>query len=80
MANAGVKAFSVSGDVTVESEAVEVIRSATELLGGQLDVVINIVGFAAWADIMEIDDATWQLDISRNLTQHLYVAGRPGAR
>ena len=53
--------------------------SATELLGGQLDVVINIVGFAAWADIMDIDDATWQLDISRNLTQHLYV-GRAAGR
>jgi NAD(P)-dependent dehydrogenase (short-subunit alcohol dehydrogenase family) len=79
VANAGVKAFSASGDVTVESDAIELIRSATELLGGQLDVVINIVGFAAWADIMEIDDATWQLDISRNLTQHLYV-GRAAGR
>jgi 2-deoxy-D-gluconate 3-dehydrogenase len=79
VADAGVKAFSVSGDVTVESEAIEVVRSATALLGGQLDVVINIVGFAAWASVMDVDEATWQLDISRNLTQHLYV-GRAAGR
>jgi NAD(P)-dependent dehydrogenase (short-subunit alcohol dehydrogenase family) len=79
VANAGVKAFSVSGDVTQQADAIEVVRSATELLGGQLDAVINIVGFAAWADIMEIDDAIWELDISRNLTQHLYV-GRAAGR
>jgi NAD(P)-dependent dehydrogenase (short-subunit alcohol dehydrogenase family) len=79
VASAGVKAFSASADVTVELEAIELIRTATELLGGQLDVVINIVGFAAWASIMDIDDATWQLDISRNLTHHLYV-GRAAGR
>jgi NAD(P)-dependent dehydrogenase (short-subunit alcohol dehydrogenase family) len=79
VANAGVKAFPVSGDVTQHADAIEVVRSATELLGGQLDAVINIVGFAAWADLFEIDDDIWQLDISRNLTQHLYV-GRAAGR
>jgi NAD(P)-dependent dehydrogenase (short-subunit alcohol dehydrogenase family) len=77
--NAGVKAFTASGDVTVASEAEEVVRTATELLGGRLDVAINIVGFAAWADVFDLDDDTWQLDIARNLAHHLYV-GRAAGR
>ncbi len=75
----GVKAFVTTGDVTVAREAEQVVASAADLLGGRLDVVINIVGFAAWSDILDLDDDTWQLDISRNLTHHLYV-GRAAAR
>jgi NAD(P)-dependent dehydrogenase (short-subunit alcohol dehydrogenase family) len=79
VANAGVKSFPVSGDVTQQSQATEVVQTATNLLGGQLDVLINIVGFAAWSDILDLDDDTWQLDIARNLTHHLYV-GRAAGR
>ena len=75
----GVKAFAVSGDVTVDAGAQEVVRAAVEAHGGRLEVVINIVGLAAWTTLLELDDATWQLDLSRNLTHHLYV-GRAAAR
>ena len=75
----GVYAGSVGGDVTVEVEAVQAVQQAIELHGGQLDILVNIVGFAGWKSLFEIDDETWQLDISRNLTQHLYVS-RAAAR
>jgi NAD(P)-dependent dehydrogenase (short-subunit alcohol dehydrogenase family) len=74
----GVRAGAVGGDVTVEKEAVEAVNSAAEFHGDHLDVLVNIVGFAAWKNIFEIDDETWQLDISRNLTQHLYVSRAAG--
>jgi NAD(P)-dependent dehydrogenase (short-subunit alcohol dehydrogenase family) len=74
----GVKAGTVGGDVTVEKEAVEAVNAAAEFHGDQLDVLVNIVGFAAWKTIFEIDDEVWQLDIARNLTQHLYVSRAAG--
>ena len=74
----GVKAGTVGGDVTIEKEAVEAVNAAAEFHGDQLDVLVNIVGFAAWKTIFEIDDEVWQLDISRNLTQHLYVSRAAG--
>ena len=74
----GVKSTSLTGDVTKRAEAERLVADAIAFHGG-LDVVINMVGTAAWADLMEVDDETWQLDISRNLTQHLYV-GRAAAK
>jgi 2-deoxy-D-gluconate 3-dehydrogenase len=76
---AGVQAWAVSGDVTVAPEAEELVARAAELHDGRLDVVINIVGMAAWTDLLELDEATWQQDLSRNLSHHLYV-GRAAAR
>ena len=64
--------------MTVEKEAVEVVNSAAEFHGDRLDVLVNIVGFAAWKNIFDINDETWQLDIARNLTQHLYVSRAAG--
>lgn len=74
----GVKSVSVAGDVTVEDQAVRVVNDATSGLGA-LDAVINIVGFASWATLFETDEHVWELDLRRNLTQHLYV-GRAAAR
>ena len=78
VAATGAEAGAVAGDVTRESEAIELVQSAAQL-HGQLDVVINIVGMAGWVKLLDVDDATWQLDQQRNLTQHLYV-GRAAAR
>lgn len=74
----GVRGASVAGDVTVEADAAKVVDGAHEALGG-LDVVVNIVGFAAWADLMNLTDELWELDLRRNLTHHLYVS-RAAAR
>jgi NAD(P)-dependent dehydrogenase (short-subunit alcohol dehydrogenase family) len=70
----GVKAGTVGGDVTIEDEAIDAVNQAAAFHGDKLDILINIVGFAAWKTLFEIDEAVWQLDISRNLTQHLYVS------
>jgi 2-deoxy-D-gluconate 3-dehydrogenase len=70
----GGTASTVGGDVTVEAEAVAAVDAAAEQLGGRLDVLVNIVGFAGWKTLMEMDEDAWQLDLSRNLTQHFYVS------
>lgn len=75
----GVRAGVVGGDVTKEAEAIAAVQQAAAFHGEQLDVLINIVGFAAWKNLFEVDEETWQYDLQRNLTQHLYV-GRAAAR
>ena len=61
------------GDVTEVAEADRVVNEAADALGG-LDALINIVGMAAWGDLLSMDDATWALELNRNLTQHLNVS------
>ena len=74
----GASAAAVVGDVTVERDAIQVVDSAADL-HGQLDVLINIVGMAGWVKLLDVDAAAWELDLQRNLNQHLYVA-RAAAR
>jgi 3-oxoacyl-[acyl-carrier protein] reductase len=50
-----------------------VVREGIEAMDG-LDGMANIVGLAAWTDLLSLDGAAWELDILRNLTHHLYVA------
>lgn len=78
VAACGVTAEVVVGDATDEAQAVEMVATTTEVLGG-IDGMVNIVGMAGWKTLFEMDDATWQLDLQRNLTQHFYV-GRAVAR
>jgi len=56
-----------------------VIARAEAELGG-LTIVINIVGSASWAPLLEMDEATWQRDFRVNLEQHWYVARAAAAR
>jgi NAD(P)-dependent dehydrogenase (short-subunit alcohol dehydrogenase family) len=74
----GVRSTALSGDVTDQAQARAVVDGAAEFHGG-LEVVINMVGMAAWSQLLDVDDDTWHTDITRNLTQHLYV-GRAAAR
>jgi NAD(P)-dependent dehydrogenase (short-subunit alcohol dehydrogenase family) len=74
----GVRSGAFRANVTERADAEALIASAIDL-HGRLDVLINIVGAAAWATLLEVDDDTWATDLSRNLTQHLYVA-RAAAR
>jgi 2-deoxy-D-gluconate 3-dehydrogenase len=74
----GVRATALTGDVTQRAQAEDIVEQAAMFLGS-LDVLINMVGTAAWADLMSVDDDTWALDLSRNLTQHLHV-GRAAAK
>lgn len=75
---AGGKAVSLGGDVLEPAGAKAVVDGAHAALGG-LEVVVNIVGFAGWSSLLEMDLATWNLDIRRNLDHHLFV-GQAAAR
>jgi len=75
---AGASACALTGDVTLERSAIGLVDAAAEH-HGRLDVLINIVGMAGWVKLLDVDDAAWQLDLQRNLNQHLYV-GRAAAR
>jgi NAD(P)-dependent dehydrogenase (short-subunit alcohol dehydrogenase family) len=74
----GVTAASLQADVTDPAQAETLIEGAAEALGS-LEVLVNMVGMAAWKTLFEVDAATWELDLVRNLTQHLYVS-RAAAR
>ena len=74
----GVRSTALTGDVTQRAQAEDLVEQAA-MFHGSLEVVINMVGTAAWADLLSVDDDTWTLDLTRNLTQHLYV-GRAAAR
>lgn len=74
----GVRATALTGNVTDRTEAEDIVAGAAEF-HGRLEVVINMVGTAAWAQLLAVDDDTWAGDLTRNLTQHLYV-GRAAAQ
>ncbi|MCB0995680.1 MAG: SDR family oxidoreductase [Acidimicrobiales bacterium] len=75
---AGGTATSLAGDVLDPAGAAAVIDSAHGALGG-LEVVVNIVGFAAWSSLLDYDLDTWNYDIRRNLDHHFFV-GQAAAR
>ncbi len=76
--DAGGTATSLGGDVLDPAGATAVVDGAYDALGG-LEVVVNIIGFAAWSPILDYDLDTWNHDILRNLNQHLFV-GQAAAR
>jgi 3-oxoacyl-[acyl-carrier protein] reductase len=79
VAKCGVAALPLVADVTDARAAERAIAHAfTEL--GALAGVINIVGSASWAPLLEMDEATWQRDFRVNLDQHWYVARAAAAR
>ena len=84
----GVRSAALVADVTRPDGAASGVAEAAKALG-PLDAVVNIVGSASWATLLEMDEATWERDHAVNLKQHWYVArsaargwidaGRPGA-
>ena len=72
------RAVAVAADVTDAEQAASAIAAADEALGG-LDCVVNIVGGASWAPLLEVGEETWRRDFRVNLDQHWYV-GRAAAR
>jgi 3-oxoacyl-[acyl-carrier protein] reductase len=74
----GARAEPVIADVTSPDEAARALAEALRALRG-LDAVVNIVGGASWAPLLEMDEATWERDFRVNLTQHWYVS-RAAAR
>ena len=75
LATHGGRTLGLSGDVTDRGRAEGIVDDAAAFLGG-LDVVINMIGFAAWGSLMDLDDDTWDLDLARNLRHHIWVGRR----
>ena len=61
----GGRGLSLAGDVLDPKGATALVDDAHEALGG-LEVVVNIVGFAAWSPLLDYDLETWNHDILRN--------------
>jgi NAD(P)-dependent dehydrogenase (short-subunit alcohol dehydrogenase family) len=68
----GGNAHPLVGDVTDEASAEETVASAAKALG-RIDGLVNIVGAAGWASLLEIDSATWDKEFLLNLKQHFFV-------
>jgi 3-oxoacyl-[acyl-carrier protein] reductase len=78
LAAQGVASSPVVADVTQPEGAARGVAEAERAVG-PLDAVVNIVGSASWASLLELDEATWERDFRVNLKQHWYV-GRSAAR
>ncbi len=84
----GRRACALAADVTSAEQATRGVADARSGLGG-LEIVVNIVGSASWAPLLEMDEETWERDFALNLKHHWYVArsaarawidaGEPGA-
>lgn len=78
LAGLGARTSACSGDVTDRAQAEALVNEAAAFHGG-LDVMINMIGFAAWGTLFDLDDDTWDLDLLRNLRHHVWT-GRAAAR
>jgi 3-oxoacyl-[acyl-carrier protein] reductase len=74
----GAASAAVVADVTRPEAAARGVAEAGAALG-PLDALVNVVGGASWASLLELDEAVWERDFALNLTQHWYVA-RSAAR
>jgi NAD(P)-dependent dehydrogenase (short-subunit alcohol dehydrogenase family) len=72
IADMGGEAAALQGDVTDRTQAEGMVNQAASILGG-LDVVINMIGFAAWGSLFELEDDIWEIDLARNLRHHVWV-------
>jgi 2-deoxy-D-gluconate 3-dehydrogenase len=70
---AGARAEPLVADVTSRAAAEAAVAEAGRRLGA-LDALVNIVGGASWAPLLEMDDATWARDFRLNLEQHWWVS------
>ena len=71
---AGARAEPLVADVTSRAAAEAAVAEAAKRLGA-LDALVNVVGSASWAPLLELDDATWRRDFRVNLEHHWWVGG-----
>ena len=74
----GAAAEPLTADVTDAAQAERAAAAAARAAGG-LDALVNIVGSASWAPLLELDDATWERDQRVNLKHH-WLMGRAAAK
>jgi len=73
IASLGRRSAAIAADARIEADASAIIEHSVRALGG-LDHVVNIVGMASWASLLDVDRDTWQRDHALNLEQHLFVS------
>ena len=74
----GAAGAALVADVTDAAQCERAAGEAERALGG-LELLVNIVGGASWAPLLELDDATWERDQRVNLKHH-WLLGRAAAR
>ena len=74
----GAAAEALVADVTDAAQVERAVADAVRATGG-LDLLVNIVGGASWAPLLELDDATWERDQRVNLVHHFWL-GRAAAK
>lgn len=84
----GTRGIAVTGDVLDDAQVPRIVAEATEQLGG-LDIMISIVGAAAWGSLLDTTAAIWDQQLALNLRYFFLVAretaatmirlGKPGA-
>src|SRR5690348_15468061 len=75
---AAVDGVPVVVDVT-DGDALVAAVADTERDLGPLDGLVTIIGMAAWAPLLDMSTATWDLDHRRNL-RYFFLAAREVAR
>lgn len=74
-----IDAIPIPADVAVESEAVRLVETAIERLGGEYNVLINNAGYGAFAPLLETDLPAMQRMFATNVFGAMVVA-RESAR
>jgi NAD(P)-dependent dehydrogenase (short-subunit alcohol dehydrogenase family) len=69
----GAEAFAVVADVTDAGQASAAIAEARDRLGA-FGHLVNIIGGASWAPLLQMEEATWERDFRVNLVHHWTVA------
>lgn len=69
----GRQAFTIVGDVLDDSQVPRVVAEAEAKLGG-LDVMVSIVGAAAWGSLLDTTAAVWDEQMRLNLRYFFLVA------
>ncbi|WP_428486570.1 SDR family NAD(P)-dependent oxidoreductase [Rhodopila sp.] len=73
VADLGRRAFTIVGDVLDDSQIPRIVAEAEDSLGG-LDVMVSIVGAAAWGALLDTTAAVWDQQIQLNLRYFFLVA------
>jgi len=69
----GRPAEALLGDVTDEAQVERVVGEATKALG-RIDNLVNIIGIATWAPLLETSGDAWDQQHEINLKQHFLVS------
>jgi NAD(P)-dependent dehydrogenase (short-subunit alcohol dehydrogenase family) len=83
-----VNGIAFTGDMTVEAEVARMVTEVSAALGGPIHGFVDIVGIAAWVEIIDMDESVWdsQFDLclrhafllSKHVGRHMKEAGEGG--